>query len=551
MSEQSAEALYQSGMAHYQKREWRPALDKFRQLKAAQPERPGLDALIDEVSWFLQLEQVGETGAGSRPEDDLGHSTSVAPTERRARQPRSRLRWLAPLLLSGIALAVIAVWRGLIPGLGLGRTQEQETLSNRGQASLAVGDFAAAREAFAELARLSSGDARRAAQEGLQRAQQLEALAQAEQEAQTAIEAGDWDTAEDRLRTLLAANPADAGLSERLSFVERQRQASALFAAGVAAYDRADTTSAIEQLERLAEFDAAYQHDTVRELLFILYMQDGDALVASPNVDAGVIRQAIGRFGQALALRPRNVQAAGASQLANQYLSARQALDREDWEQARSLLGGILRQQPGYAGGQAGEWLYQLLLRQGDAARAEGQTAQAQRAYEQALDLPAEVAPDRSAALAGLQAIAAQRTPTPASLPTAEPQPTPSVRVEAPTLNVRLGPATDFPLIGQATAGDQLALVGRNEAGDWLVVCCIDGQPGWVATRLVTLAPDGFDIALLPVGLAPPRPPSPTPLPSFTPTLIATATATPTVEAAQPPPSQPEPPTPTFTPQPR
>jgi hypothetical protein len=53
-----AETLYEQGMASYQRREWRQALDSFTRLKAIEPNWPGLDPLIDEARWLLQLEQV-------------------------------------------------------------------------------------------------------------------------------------------------------------------------------------------------------------------------------------------------------------------------------------------------------------------------------------------------------------------------------------------------------------------------------------------------------------------------------------------------------------
>ena len=50
------EALYYEGMAAYQHRRWQEALDRFTRLKELQPARPGLDALLEEVRWFLQLQ---------------------------------------------------------------------------------------------------------------------------------------------------------------------------------------------------------------------------------------------------------------------------------------------------------------------------------------------------------------------------------------------------------------------------------------------------------------------------------------------------------------
>ncbi len=66
-----------------------------------------------------------------------------------------------------------------------------------------------------------------------------------------------------------------------------------------------------------------------------------------------------------------------------------------------------------------------------------------------------------------------QFQPTATPTPLVEAAPTPFVQVQTDSLNVRLGPGTDFPIVGQIDAGGQLALLGRNEAGDWLVVCCV------------------------------------------------------------------------------
>lgn len=532
MTEPSPDLLYNQGMAHYQRREWRAALDKFKQLKSVEPDWPGLEPLIDEVSWFLKLEEVGD-------------SAQVPPimAEPQRRTQRLRLSWLALVALIVVVLAGVAVRQDWMPRLSPGRSVAQESLYNRGQASLAVGDYQAAREAFSELAQAFPNDP--AIQEGLQRAARLEQLALAYQAAQAAMTAEDWATAESHLRDVLALDPVYQDASEQLSMVERRRRAAELYAAAVIAYDNGNSAQAIEKFERLMELDPDYQRTSVRELLFVLYLNDGQALLATPDANANTIRQAIGRFGQALALRPRNVQAAEESRLANLFLSARQAIDQQSWAQAESLLSSLLQQRANYADGEAARWLYQVLVRLGEEALAAGRTADAREIYEQALALPAQAIADRSAAEIGLRAAAAAQSSTPTP-PTASAPATPFVVVEAPTLNVRLGPSTDYPTMGQVAAGDRLELVGRNDAGDWLVVCCVNGQPGWVAARLVSPAL-GVTIEQLPVGLAPTRPPQPTP----TPTSTATPTVTPTILLPSPTPQANSEPPPTATKPPR
>ena len=508
-----AEALYEQGMAHYQRREWQEALDYFQQLKEVEPNWTGLDSLIDEASWFLQLESV-EARPGQAPAEESSDSG----------RGRSTVRWLLPLAVGLALVALLAWWQGWIPGIGnrLGR----EVLFNRGQASLAAGDYETATEAFAELARLAPGDP--AAEEGLERASRLEQLVRDYQEAEAATAAEDWESAEAKLQAVLAIDATYADAAGRLAFVRRQREASTLFEAGVAAYDAGESKEAVGLLERLSEMEPEYQHDAVRELLFILYIRDGQALLANPNSSADLIRQAIGRFGQALSLRPYNVQALEESRLASQYLEVNKALDRKDLPRAEALLRAIVQERAGYAGGQAAVQYYDLLVRKGDGTRVRGDADAATAAYQAALGWAVE---DPSAAIAGLAALEASWTPTP--IPVA--LPTPFVESQTDTLNVRLGPGTDYPTIGQVTAGAKLALLGRNTAGDWLVVCCVEEKPGWVAARLVRTE---ADITALPVGL-PLRLPTATPLPmttsSVTPSPITTLQPTPTADRGRAP----------------
>lgn len=528
-----AELLYEQGMASYQRRDWRKALDSFTWLKAIEPNWPGLDPLIDEARWLLQLEQA-EQRAGATPEEEG--------IERR--RPAAVLRWAAPLLVAGALLAVLAWWQGWLPGVG--DRLEYETLYNRGQANLAVGDYQGAQQAFTSLLELAPDRFTAQAQEGLERAARLEQVALAYEEANAAILAEDWDTAEARLRSILAVDPVYADASSLLDQVLHQRAASTLFRAGVAAYDEGQYSQAIGQLERLTELDASYQRDAVRELLFVLYLRDGRELLATPDASADTIRQALARFGKALALRPRNVEAAEEQQLANRYLSVRQALERNDPAQAEAALLALLAQQPDYAGGQAAELAYGLLLQRGETARAAGDGAAAAQLFQQAQALAVA---DPSQAQEALRQLQPPATATPETLAA----PTPFVQVQGDSLNVRLGPGTDFPIVGQLSAGSQLALVGRDASGDWLVVCCIDGKPGWVAARLVSTE---ADVLALPVGLPPTRVPAAstaTPTPGVTRPATATpapaATATPAPQPTSP--SEPAPVEPTPTPPPR
>lgn len=89
-------------------------------------------------------------------------------------------------------------------------------------------------------------------------------------------------------------------------------------------------------------------------------------------------------------------------------------------------------------------------------------------------------------------------------------------------LNCRAGDGTVFTETGFLGEGETAPLVGRNEAGTWLLVPeALGGGECWVSAPYVELL-DGAEIDDLPVFASPP---TPTPLPS--PTPVATSTPTP------------------------
>ena len=100
-------------------------------------------------------------------------------------------------------------------------------------------------------------------------------------------------------------------------------------------------------------------------------------------------------------------------------------------------------------------------------------------------------------------------TPSPTPPPTPTPTPTspsPTVRISG-TMNLRAGPGTNYPILGQAAAGDQFPISGKNPAGGWWQII-YGGQYAWVYSPLVT----AINPELVPVASNIPTPP-PTPIP--------------------------------------
>jgi tetratricopeptide (TPR) repeat protein len=97
-------------------------------------------------------------------------------------------------------------------------------------------------------------------------------------------------------------------------------------------------------------------------------------------------------------------------------------------------------------------------------------------------------------------------TPVP---PTDTPVPQPYAIIPVGGLNIRRGPGTAYEVLGFGQTAQRFDIVGRNAAGDWWQVCCLEGARGWVFAELAqSVGPTDTvtvttDIPVLPVPAAP------------------------------------------------
>lgn len=185
-SEAELDQLYSQGMEHYQRREWRQALDYFTRLKKLQPTRQGLDELLDEVQWFIELEAMEQMPAGSPTLHPVPPAPTVTPVT-----PSRRRYWLIGLAaLLVILLAIFFVPGGLRDRFFNGRSQEMANLYNQGTALLSAGDYDGAIASFEALLKLAPDNAE--AQAARDRALQLRRLAQLYAQAKAAVAGERW-----------------------------------------------------------------------------------------------------------------------------------------------------------------------------------------------------------------------------------------------------------------------------------------------------------------------------------------------------------------------
>lgn len=102
-------------------------------------------------------------------------------------------------------------------------------------------------------------------------------------------------------------------------------------------------------------------------------------------------------------------------------------------------------------------------------------------------------------------------SPTPIPSPTPEPAPVVSLPPDSTTkINIRSGPGTDYPVLGQIEPGQSAPVTGRNQDNSWWQISLADNSLGWVFGELVQAA---GPTNAVPIAAAPPPPPTATPAP--------------------------------------
>ena len=415
-----AENLYAEGMAYYQQRQWRQALAAFSRLQALQPQRPGLAALLDEINWFIELEEM-------TPEQPRKPDSTGAPPH---------LRWLPWaislfILITAAAVVFLAAGDRLFGFPGRQPDPGLIELYNEGQSQLAIGNYDGAIAAFESILERDPNDI--AAQTGLKQARQLREMAEKYKAATEAIEEEDWDRARTNLEAIVAQYPAYEDASQLLDYVTRQQELDGLFSQAVDAYNANQWADAISLFESIQQQDATFRTDALKESLFISYLEEGERLIEEHGDNIDNVRQALQHFNAALTIHPDNQRAAQNRHYADLYLTALLAIQRKDWQQAIQSLETIHEAHPSYAGGVAACLLYKSYIAQAKADMDEKKYAQAldyvnlALALEPACEDQEEALRLRDQLLLALATPTPTPTPTPTTTPTATPTFTPTL----------------------------------------------------------------------------------------------------------------------------
>lgn len=135
------------------------------------------------------------------------------------------------------------------------------------------------------------------------------------------------------------------------------------------------------------------------------------------------------------------------------------------------------------------------------------------------------------ASVATPEPVAEEPTAEPTAAPTDTPDASASFTVSEPIVNVRLGPGTNYGIAGSVEAGQSFEVRGKNNVGDWLQICCVNGQVVWIFAQL------GAAQNVEAVAIAQDIPPTSTPAPATSTPVPAAPAPTDTPVPAAPPPA--------------
>lgn len=231
------------------------------------------------------------------------------------------------------------------------------------------------------------------------------------------------------------------------------------------------------------------------------YVQCADRLLAEGTAEA--CDQAHAYLTKAHELRPADAAISQRYDQAERFVAFRTAFEGQQWDKAEDALRRLaaVTGDGAYCGTPLAALEHQVLVAQGDAAKAAGRWCQALAYYQGARERGGTAA-QRAAAEAGADDVRAScqdtYTPTPTPRPTATPTiiptatPRPRVSVKQDEVNVRSGPGTDYPALStKAKRADvfQVECATPGSDGTWYKVIFAAGTSGWLRGDMLAATP--------------------------------------------------------------
>jgi hypothetical protein len=417
---------YKQASEHLQRAEWAEALEVWRTLLARYGDEPALQSLVAETQLRLDTEQLHKVRG--RRLLFLNRRTLFAVV---LLAVLAAMAWVAGALYQNVIIPSIAQTRA---------ERQQANLAGQAGQALAAGDYGAALALYDKLAGLNPNHP--ALAEGLARAGEARALAEAYARAQEQLAAGQVADAQAALVGIqqMAPNYRDVGLL--LSRIEQGQRLTALLRQAADARAAGDLEEAVLRLEEARGLTPRSDRGGVEADLFDAYLALAADIVDQSGGRVEELRRADEIYTRALALRPQAPQPTKERSWARQYMDGLEAFTAGRWDVSIAQLELLYNEQPAYLNGQAAQLLYNACMRSGDALLQAGETALAWERYYRASQLQGV---DTTTARALAASLAVQMTPTPTPLPTATVTPVPTATGTAvPTATPRYMPLSRY-----------------------------------------------------------------------------------------------------------
>ncbi|MBK8794958.1 MAG: PD40 domain-containing protein [Anaerolineales bacterium] len=356
-------------------------------------------------------------------------------------------RWIIPwnailgrvgVIVTILVIVIVGVWMvraQLMPMLANAQMQRQQMqLLNQAQAALAANDFDTAEQRFNALLALAPdypGAADGLLEVGKQR--QLSALYN---EAVVADDAKRYELALSMYSELQIKAPGYRDVNNRLMKIRHLQDLDSLMEQARKLHLLGFDTDATSALMQIQSMDVNYRHDEVADLLYSLNLRQGKRILDQIPPKPDEAPQARDFFNAALKQKPNAPDAITEARLVVNFLRSRDAFDQQHWPEAVNLLRSIYNERPTYLGDATASMLFVAFIGAGDTYLNSGDLINAYEMYSQACQL---ALPDTSSACIKASTIIPLLTPTPTPTMTPTPGPTPPTATATPT-------ATPLPL---------------------------------------------------------------------------------------------------------
>jgi tetratricopeptide (TPR) repeat protein len=414
--------LYREAIDRFEAEEWDEAASLLSQLAAEFPGDPELEQIL----------------ASLRLKASLG--------QEQVSRGRSWLRRVRRRALSGLGVLAILVLvaalgrtlyvRWLVPTWAardqLIRVRELHQLA-RGY--MAAGEYMRAVALYGEI--LDKAPEDDAAIAGLQRAEQLQSLADEYDRALRLTQEERWWEALGAWRMIRARDPNFRDADYWLAFVKRQDDLHRLFREAEARYAVRDCKGALGVFERLRSESADYQEEEVETMLAGCLVSMAKQKLWETDDPLSVRDEVIELFEKAVQVRPGNQFLLAEGQVAEAYLDSHARLQPGCEEELQELC-TVYDPEADTSPGQRFLVLYQLNVSCGDQLAATRDFQGARWCYVAAMEMPVDdvsEARDKYAALVPMLTPTATATPRP---PT--PIPTPHPATPTPTHTATVSP---------------------------------------------------------------------------------------------------------------